>query len=85
MDTWSNTTWDWRHRWRLTQEEAARYVNVSLSTWRRWERGTTEPRVEEARRAMGWMLQFEKDWHRDEVAADVRAQLDYEREVAADE
>jgi transcriptional regulator with XRE-family HTH domain len=50
MDTWSNTCWHWRHRHRLTQAQAAAHVNVSLTTWSRWERGRTEPAAEEARR-----------------------------------
>ena len=59
MDDWSNTTWQWRHRWRLTQEQAAGWAAVSLSTWQRWERGLTEPRAEEARRVIALMLRFE--------------------------
>lgn len=84
MDTWSTIVWEWRQRWRLSQQEAARWVNVSETTWRRWEQGRGEPRVEEARRVLTWLVRWEADQHREEVAAEVRARLDYERELRAE-
>lgn len=71
MDEWSNTTWQWRHRWRLKQHEAAAWANVSLSTWQRWEQGRTEPRAEEARRVIALMLQYEAHRAQRQVAGDV--------------
>jgi hypothetical protein len=59
METWSNTCWTWRHRWRLTQWKASGWANVSLTTWSRWERGLTEPSAEEARRVVKLMWEWE--------------------------
>jgi transcriptional regulator with XRE-family HTH domain len=62
MDTWSNTTYHWRVRHRLTQERAAGIVGVSLTTWSRWERGQTEPQLDMARAAHEAMAYYDRQF-----------------------
>ncbi len=35
----------WRKKQGISQEEAARSIDVSLRTWVRWENGEAEPRI----------------------------------------
>lgn len=56
MDRWWELCWNWRHRVRMTQEEAARGLGVSLSTYKRWEKGLTTPDQERAGAAMDNMI-----------------------------
>jgi transcriptional regulator with XRE-family HTH domain len=35
--------YQWRHKYRLNQAEAAALADVSLTTYSRWERGVTTP------------------------------------------
>lgn len=45
----------WRRTYRMTQQEAADEVNVSLKTWQRWERGETYP-GEDHYNSLRWII-----------------------------
>lgn len=54
----------WRLTYRLTQQDAADMVNVSLKTWARWERGETRP-SEDHYNDLRWLIAQSPDgWGR---------------------
>lgn len=50
----------WRKQQGLTQEEAARKLNICLNTWSNWERGRTSPsKMAQALLVLGGVLELE--------------------------